>query len=179
MAKQKKSEPLNRWVALVLVLIAIFLGTLFISDFLKNKPITREEAIETIGEFKEFDGHQKMKGGFTEVSLFFTDAPRQYINSCCVSDELLESLKNTPVGTEFRILVNPNNDYVIEVVANNESLLDFDYSQKYLELDSVFGIYLGVFLYTSAIMFIVQAVRDFKKKFRRTKQTIIERRPFK
>ena len=91
MAKgNKKSEPLNRWIALIFAVITILLGTLFTSEVFFNKPILREEAAEVSGVFKDFNGYEKLKGGFSEVSLFFVDAPRQYIDSCCVSEELLD-----------------------------------------------------------------------------------------
>ena len=166
---KRKEEPMNRWVALVMALISIFMGTVFSSMLYPNQPITREEATQIIGDFKEAEGYRKLKGGYTEVSLFFYDEQRQYISSCCVTDELLEALKKTPIGTEFKILVNPNNDYVVELIAEDVILLDFDYAQKQLERDGVGFFYLGVTMYAFAIAFIVQAVLDFKKKIKRAR----------
>ena len=165
----KKSEPLNRWVALIFAVITMLLGTLFTFEVFFSKPILREEATEVSGVFKDFSGHQKLKGGFSEVSLFFADGSRQYIDSCCVSEELLESLEKTPKGIPISLLVNPNNDYVVELVANGKVLLDFDYAQKALEGDSIVALYLGVFLYSSSIVFVVHAVRDFKRKSKQKK----------
>ena len=67
------------------------------------------------------------------------------------------------------LLVNPNNGYVVELVADGNVLLEFNYAQKAMERDSILGLYLGFFLYASAIAFIVQAVLDFKKKIKREK----------
>ena len=169
MTKRKNSEPLNRWVALIFSLVAIFLGTLFTSQLIFDKPISREEATEVIGTFKDFEGQQKLKGGFSEVSLFFTDEHCQYIDSSCVSEELLQLFEKIPKGTEMYLLVNPNNGYVVELVADGNVLLEFNYAQKAIERDSILGLYLGFFLYASAIAFIVQAVLDFKKKIKREK----------
>ena len=166
---KRKAEPMNRWVALVMALISIFMGTVFSSMLYPNQPITREEATQIIGDFKEAEGYRKLKGGYTEVSLFFYDEQRQYISSCCVTDELLEALKKIPIGTEFKILVNPNNDYVVELIAEDVILLDFDYAQKALKNNSIGFFAFGIVMYIFAIIFIVQAVLDFKKKMKRAK----------
>ncbi len=168
---RRKPEPMNRWFALVMALISIFMGTVFSSTLYPNQPITREKATQISGDFKEAEGYRKLKGGYTELSLFFYDEQRQYISSCCVTDELLEALKKTPVGTEFKILVNPNNDYVVELIAEDVILLDFDYAQKALKNNSIGFFILGIVMYVFAIIFIIQAVLDFKKKMKRAKAT--------
>ena len=163
----KKAEPLNRWISMAFVIITIFLGTVFTSEMVSNKPIARKETIEQIGVFKKFTTHGKGKSDIPEISLYLVDGSIRHINHCCVSDEFLKKLENTPKGTEFKLLINPNNNYVVEVVANNKILLDFDKSQKNLEREGVGFLYLGIFLYASAVYFIVQVVLDFKKKIKR------------
>ncbi len=69
---RRKSEPLNRWVALVMALISIFMGTIFSSTLFFNKPIDREDATELTYTYKEFTGYKKLKGGFSlKSSCFF------------------------------------------------------------------------------------------------------------
>lgn len=171
MAKRyKKSEPLNRWVALVMALISIFIGTVFSSELYLNQPIKREDATKINCVFVDFGGgHKKLKGGTTDITLHFNDDSFQFIDNYCVSDELIERLKTIPSGTEFKMLVNPKNDYVVELVANDVVLLDFDYAQKELEREGVRSFYLGIVMYVFAIIFIIQAILDFKKKIRRAK----------
>ena len=65
-----------------------------------------------------------------------------------------KKLEKTPVGTTFKMLVNPKNDYVVELVADDVVILDFDYAQKELERDGVGFFYLGVVMYVFAIIFI-------------------------
>ena len=171
MAKKykRKSEPLNRWVALVMALISIFIGTVFSSTLFFNQPIDREEATELTYTYKDFTGHEKGKGGFTEIKLIFSDGSAQYIDGCCVKDELVEKLEKTTAGTKIKMLVNPKNDYVVELVADDVVLLEFDYAQKQLERNGVGFFYLGIVMYVFAIIFIIQAVLDFKKKIKRAK----------
>ena len=171
MAKRyKKSEPLNRWVALVMALISIFMGTVFSSTLFLNKPIAREEAIESTCIFEDFKGGTRhLKGGYKEITLIFKDGSKQYIDSCCLSYELCEKIENITSGTEIKLLINPNNNYVIELIANDEILLDFDTTQKDLKNEGFGFFILGLVMYIFAIFFIVQAVVDFKKKFKRSR----------
>lgn len=167
--RYRKSEPLNRWVALVLALIGIFMGTIFSSTLFLNLPIAIEDAIELNYTYKEFIVSTGAKGSIAEIKLLFFDGSEQYIDGSCVKNELVEKLEKTPSGTKIKMLVNPKNDYIVELIANEEILLDFDYAQKELERDGVRFFYLGITMYGFAIFFIVQAVLDFRNKIKRAK----------
>ncbi len=166
---KRKSEPLNRWIALILALIGIFMGTIFSSTLILNKPITREDAKELNYTYKEFIVSTGAKGSIAEIKLLFFDGSAQYIDGCCVKDELVEKLEKTATGTKFKLLVNPKNDYVVELVADGVALLEFDKTQKELERDGVGFFYLGVAMYALGIFFFVQANLDFRKKIKRKK----------
>lgn len=171
MAKRyKKSEPLNRWIALTMAIISIFMGTVFSSEMYLNQPIDREEAIELTCIFEDFKGGTRhLKGGYKEIALIFKDGSKQYIDSCCLSYELCEEIENITFGTEIKLLINPNNNYVIELIANDEILLDFDTTQKHLKNEGLGFFILGLVMYIFAIIFIAQAILDFKKKIKRSK----------
>jgi hypothetical protein len=164
---KRKSEPLNRWVALVMALISIFMGTVFSSTLFLNRPIAREEAMKVTYTYRDFNGDEKVKGGFTEIKLIFSDGSAQYIDASCVTDEIFKVIEKTAPGTKFNMLINPRNDYVVEVISNDEVLLNFDYAQKELERDAFGFFYLGIAMYGFAIFFIIQAILDFKKKIKR------------
>ncbi len=171
MAKRyKKSEPLNRWVALIMALISIFMGTVFSSTLFLNQPIAREDAIELTCIFEDYKGGTRhLKGGYTEITLIFKDGSKQYIDSCCLSYELCEEIENITSGTEIKLLINPNNNYVIELIANDKKLLDFDTTQKDLKNEGLGFFILGLVMYIFAIIFIVQAMFDLKKKINRAR----------
>ncbi|MBE6796593.1 MAG: hypothetical protein E7533_08455 [Ruminococcaceae bacterium] len=166
---KRKPEPLNRWVALVMALISIFMGTVFSSTLLPNQSISKEEATRLTCTYKEFTGHKKLKGGFTEIKLLFYDSSAQYIDSSCITDEIFKTIEETAPGTKFNMLVNPNNDYIVELVVNDVVILDFKTAQKSLEIDGVGFFIFGIVMYVFAIFFIAQAVLDFRKKIKRTK----------
>lgn len=165
--RYRKSEPLNRWVSLVLALIGIFMGTIFSSTLFLNLPIAIEDAIELNYTYKEFIVSTGAKGSIAEIKLLFFDGSEQYIDGSCVKDEMVEKLEKTPSGTKFKILVNPKNDYVVELVADDVVLLEFDKVQKELERDGAGFFILGIVMYIFAIIFIAQAVLDFRKKTKR------------
>ena len=116
---KRKSEPLNRWVALVMALISIFIGTVFSSTLFSNQPIAREDATELTCIYKEFIVRTR-RSSLAEIKLLFYDASAQYIDGCCVKDELVETLEKTPIGTEFQMLVNPKNNYILELIVAHE-----------------------------------------------------------
>ena len=165
---KRKSEPMNRWFALVMALISIFMGTVFSSTMFLNRPIDREDATELTCTYKDFIAITR-RGRTREIKLLFYDDSAQYIEGSCIDNELVENLKKIPIGTNFKILVNPKNNCVVELIASDDVLLDFDYAQKQLERDGVGFFYLGVTMYAFAIAFIVQAVLDFKKKIKRAR----------
>lgn len=166
---KRKSEPLNRWVALVMALISIFMGTVFSSTLFFNQPIAKEDATELTYTYTEFIVHTK-RGGFTNLKLLFNDGSAQYIHACCVNDKLVQKLEQILIGTEFKMLVNPQNNNVVELIANDVALLDFDYAQKELEIYGVEFFILGIVMYVFAIIFIIQAILDFKRKIKRAKR---------
>lgn len=166
--RYKKSEPLNRWVALIMALISIFMGTVFSCTLILKQPIDREDATELTCNYKEFIVRTR-RSSIAEIKLLFYDGPAQYIDGSCANDKLVEALEKVPVGTTLKMLINPNNDYVVELISNDETLLDFDYAQKELERNGVGFFYLGIAMYGFAIFFIIQAILDFRKKIKRRK----------
>ncbi len=101
--------------------------------------------------------------------MLFYDGSAQYINSSCVTYEIFKAIEETAPGTEFNMLVNPNNDYIVELVVNDVVILDFDYAQKALKNNFIGFFILGIVMYIFAIIFIVQAALDFKNKMKRAK----------
>ena len=166
---KRKSEPMNRWIALVMALISIFMGTAFSSTLYFNQPIDREDATELTCTYKDFTGYDRSRGGFTPIKLIFSDGSAQHIDPSCVNEKIFETIKGITPGTKFKMLVDPKNDHVLELVVNDEVIFDFEYAQEELERDGVGFFYLGLVMYGCAILFIVQAVLDFRKKIRRTK----------
>lgn len=159
---------MNRWVALVMALISLFMGTVFSSTLYLNQPIDREDATELTCSYKEFIVHTR-RSSIAEIKLLFYDGSAQYINGYCAKDEIVEKLEETPIGTKFKMLVNPKNDYVVELVINDVIILDFETAQKDLERNGVGFFILGIVMYIFAIIFIVQAVLDLRKKTKRMK----------
>ena len=166
---KRKSEPMNRWIALVMALISIFMGTAFSSTRYFNQPIDRKDATQLNCTYKESIVHTQ-RGSIREIKLLFHDGSAQYIDGSCSKYELSEKLKIIPSGTKFKMLVNPNNDYIVELIVNDEVLLNFDYAQKQLERNGVGFFYLGIVMYVFAVIFIIQAILDFKKEIKKQKQ---------
>ncbi len=165
MAKRyKKSEPINKWVSLTLIFSMVLTGSLFLYLSFLYQPIEKEKAIDLTCIYEEFSGHKKPAGTFTDITLWFNDGSLGIIDKYCCSDDLLDKLEKTPKETELKILKSPNNDRVIEIVANNEPLLEFDTAQEGLRIRSNAYFFLSLLTYSFAIFIIIYTVIDYKKK---------------
>ena len=116
-------------------ILAIVMGLFFIILQKDNKPIPRSEAVAYSGEFSEYDVWKNYR------TIEFEDT--------------MESLKK---GTKLDILVNPNNDYVIEIVAGSREILNFDESQAALDSYDNGYIWLGAFMCFCGLFLIVYAL---------------------
>lgn len=166
---KRKEEPMNRWVVLLLIFSMVLIGSLFLYSSFLNQPIEKEKAIELTCIYEEFSGHKKPSGTFTDITLWFNDVSLEIIDKYCCSDDLLEKLEKTQKETELKILKNPNNNRVIEIIANNEYLLDFDTAQEGLKSRSNAFFFLSLLTYSFAIIIIIYIVIDYKKKNNRSK----------
>lgn len=143
----------NPVAILIMAFLAIPMGIFFIVSQSANKPIAREEAIAYSGAFDYYDTAWE---NYREI--YFEDGSYYNIYPHTESREFREKMESLEKGTTLYILVNPNNDYVVEVKTETEELLNFESSQQ--EIDSydngyiaigVFACFAGVFLIAYAI----------------------------
>ena len=124
--KTSKPDPYNSPIFVsIIIALSIVMGVVFLFSNHDNTPIERDEAIFYEGYFKDYDyvknyADLEISGCDETLSIF----PHTQ------SSEFIERMESLTVSDKLRVAVNPNNDYVIEIILNDsEELLNFKSSQ--------------------------------------------------
>lgn len=147
--------------ALPILLVSLFIGTIFCSMIFQRPEIAREEAISLTATYIQCDSAIRWSWHRTRsIDLEFSNATEQTIDGCCSTKALLSELEALPAGTEMHLLIHPVSNDVLEIVANGNSLLEFSESIRKLR-NETFGFFcLGLFLYVCGIFAALEAARE-------------------
>lgn len=170
MFRRRRRAPRKRMdsgEAFALVVLGVFLGTVFTFGMnYWNQPVTREESEHvnaTFSGFREQSGHQKRKlrvgnnaiitgsDSPAPIILEFVDHEHLIIDECCINDELLVQLQAIKTGTTLSCIVHPNSNTVLEVVADNMILIDFDDTVALLSSEQRGFYVFGLIMYIGAL----------------------------
>jgi hypothetical protein len=131
----------------VVAVIAALAGIFFILTQGVNEPIERSEAVAYSGEFEEYDAYSD-----NYRTIYFKDGSSYDVYAHTETEEFLNKMLSLEEGTVLYLLVNPNNEYVVEVRTESEEILNFVQSQEDIKSYSngyigigVFMIFVGVF----------------------------------
>ena len=113
---------------LVFGILAICFGIFFawISST-GNSPVSREEAVAYSGEFQRYETRKNHR------SIRFTDGTSYDLYPYTKTAEFEKTVETLPAGTQMWLLVNPNNDYVVEIRTDTKELLNFEASQNAID----------------------------------------------
>ena len=144
-----KSVPAVFLVAVISIIAGIF----FIVFQSANKPILRSEAISYSGEFEDYEIRHNYR------TIYFKDGTSYEVYPHTETQDFQNMMKSLEKNTKLYILVNPNNDYVIEIKTETEELLNFEISQK--EIDSYDNGYIaiGIVMCVGGVFFIWYGIR--------------------
>ena len=171
---KKSTHQMNRQVAVVFAVLCLIMTIVFSSTFFANKPIDKtaaEEKVAVYNHYEEEYGWQTRRAynSLNYIVLFFENGEKYYIHGECVNKELGEALEALEKGTELHMLINPDNDYIIELKTDKSELLNFDYAQKKLRQEGVGFLCLAIFLLVLCGFFVYEAITT---KERLTKEDI-------
>lgn len=143
---------------IALICIALFIGTIFAIEPIRNRKIELDEALSMTGAFDRFDPAYR-RANLKYIDLVFSDIEEQTIDGCCVRQGLGSRLDQIPSGTQMRLLVHPTSNYVLQLEVDGEILLNFDDAQEYLWVEAISFMWLGLFMYAVTAFLIVSMVR--------------------
>lgn len=149
---------LGRTGAILMVVISLFMSIVFANVFFTNRHIERTDAYEKTAVFDCYEIQYGRRHSLNYLTLFFEDDKQQDIRGCCVQQSLTEKVKNLEKGTELHMIINPNNNYIIELRTDTKELLNFDYAQKMLRQEGVGFLYLAIFMLVLCSYFVYKAI---------------------
>jgi len=155
--QSKKSTFLNNidrnpTFILIMAFIAILLGIAVLFLQTLNKPIPREEAEAYSGEFDYYDITPE-----NDCEVYFEDGSCYFVYSC-FQNNFNSKINALEKGTKLYILVNPNNNYVVEIKTDTEEILNFELSQQEISSDAGLDVFFGVFLCGCGVFLIFYSV---------------------
>ena len=113
--------------AIIVGILAIIFGAFFALAQSENKPIPRSEAAAYSGEFEEYEVGENYR------AIIFTDGSSYEVFPHTETQKFADTMSSLKKGTKLDILVNPNNDYVVEIIAESREILNFEESQAALD----------------------------------------------
>ena len=174
----KKGPPMSRGEAWFLLIIGLFMGTIFTFGMqFWNSSIDEEDAIMDTAIFASYDvGHGK-SGSTKEIIVRFEDREQLYIDGVCASSALINRLKAIKQGDEVMLTIHPNSNKILELQYGNLTLLEFDQTTKKLTNEATgFGV-LGMLCYAAALTALVQLMQLRKTRSLITKRSICIKKP--
>lgn len=162
----------NPVVVMVVAVLAILFGVFFTFMQNSNQPILREEAVAYSGCFDYYDDSWD---NYREIC--FEDGSVYDVYAHTETADFQEKMKSLSKGTKLYLLVNPNNDYVVEIKTDTEELLNFEASQQeiydygwgYVGI-GVFACGCGVFLMAYGIVLIGHKRKETERHAKRKDQ---------
>lgn len=148
----KKGPPMSRGEAWFLLIIGLFMGTIFTFGMqFWNSSIDEEDAIMDTAIFASYDVRHGKSGSTKEIIVRFEDREHLYIDGVCVTDALINQLKAVKHGDELMLTIHPNSNTILELQYGNKLLLEFDQTTKKLMNEATGFTGLGILCYLAAI----------------------------
>ena len=153
-----------RRVLILVVCLAFFMGTVFISMPFRNHRITEGEAVSVTAEFCGYVIDKNLKSTSTQyIHLEFTDQDELTVDGCCVKTEWINKLDALPKGTSMRLLVHPRSRIVLQIEAGGEILLPFQDAQRSIRRESLAFAATGLVIYACIGAFLINFLRRKRK----------------
>lgn len=155
---RKNNHDISRPRAIFIAVLSLLMTLISAKVFLTNSPIDKSEAIEKTAVFDFCDIQYGKNFSLAYAELFFENAEEEYIRGVCVNQDLRKDIEAIKKGTELHMLINPDNNYVLELKTDKEEILNFDYAQKKLRQEGVSFLYLGIFMLALCGYFVYKAI---------------------
>lgn len=161
--KHKSKHDISRQAAIVFAVLTLIMTTVFSYTFFANSPITKTAAKEKVAVYNHYAVEYGPKlrrsvNTLNYIELFFENEEKEYIRGACVNKELIKDIEALEKGTKLHMMINPDNNYIIELKTNSDELLNFDYAQKKLQQEGVGFLCIGIFMLVLCGYFVYKAI---------------------
>lgn len=143
---------------LVIAVAAICLGIFFIVSQSDNKFIERKDAISYSGVFEKYENRKNY------CTIYFEDGSQYNVYPHTELSEFRQTMMSLNKGTKLYILVNPNNNYIVEVKTDTDEILNFELSQEAIDTYDDGYIIIGYIFCAVGAFLIVYAICSLNYK---------------
>ena len=124
---KKRKKRISKGEALLLVIIGLFLGTVFtFGNQYWNADVKQSDAIKKeaiFDSYKETFGKRHSTKG---IYVYFFDCDQLYIDATCVNEKVRADLNNIESGTGVTLVIHPNSDTILDMRIGEYVILEFD-----------------------------------------------------
>ena len=160
---QQMLKRANRGLIL-LISLAFFMGTVFLSLPFRNHRIEEAEAVSVTAEYCGYVIDKNLKSTSTQyIHLEFTDHDDLTVDGCCVKMDWVNKLDALPKGTSMHLLVHPRSGNVLQIEADGEMLLPFQDAQRSIRRESLAFAATGLVIYACIGAFLINFLRRKRK----------------
>jgi len=99
------------------------------------------------------------------IRIEFQDHDPLTIDGSCADSELLESLRQLPSGTVVSLSIHPESNTILEMHANDISLMDFERTVQMLNNEAAGFMYLGIFCFAVALLGLIHLLAQLFHRF--------------
>lgn len=126
---------------IIISVLAALLGLVVIAASMSYEPVSRDKCIAYTGEYASFE-----KDEDDTIYLYFKNDEEQWIDYSCYSSELFTEIASFEKGESVKILLHPDNEYVVELKCKGKEILNLDFAQKAMREDAKGMEWLGYFI---------------------------------
>ena len=165
---KKSTHQMSRQVAVIFAVLCLFMAIVFSTSFFIKRPIEKSAAEEKSAIYSHYEEDYGPKlrrsiNTINSIELFFENSEKEFICGVCVNKDLYKALDCLEEGTVLHMLINPDNNYIVELKSDEKEILNFDYAQKKLRQDGVGFLCLGFFMLVFCCCFVYTAVTTKEK----------------
>lgn len=128
-----------------ILLVTLLLGTLFVTQPIRERRIAISEATRAHGVLSDTKAYWRRPNILTQIDLIFENGSTHKVYEC--NSILLSALEALPDGTELELWVHPGTAGVLQIEARGELLLEFEEAMDSAWTESLWMAGLGAAMY--------------------------------
>ena len=152
-------------VVILVVCLAVFMGTVFISLPFRNHRITEAEAVSVTAEYCGYYVDTNLRHtNIQKIDLEFADRDDLTVDGCCVKMEWVSKLDSLPECTAMHLLIHPRSGNVLQIEADGEVLLSFQDAQRTIRREALAFAAMGLLIYACTGVFLAATLLRKRKQ---------------
>ncbi len=150
-----RKDPMPLGMAVALLVVGIFLGSIFSFGMqFWNEEVTQEECSKIETQFVGYENIRQPERPATikEIAIDCANGERYFIDGVSIDSELRENIADLVCGESITLFIHPNSSTVVELSTNSGIILPFSETVDKLGSEATGFLFLGLFMYFCALV---------------------------